>query len=157
MTWINLLAVVLVSGYAQWLVYRGWRFSRDLSHTTAAAQVLKIVLEQRNFYFIQGIGGLIALTLFLGIKALLLLFRLPEAMTFTTFVFGDFASRFLIVKLGCLGAGLFATSVACLYQCIKSKHYFDVLYALRDQLELGPDFRISRESTPAQVAQRHLA
>ena len=156
MIWINLFTVVLVSGYAQWLVYRSWRFFRDLARTNNAGEVLKIVLEQRSFYFTQGIGGLIALTLFLGVKALLLLFKFPEATTFTTFVFGDFTSRFMMVKLGCLGAGTLATSAACFYQCIKSKHYFDVLYALRNQLQLGPEFRVFREPTPGPVAQRHL-
>ncbi|MFZ0829011.1 MAG: hypothetical protein WAO02_16475 [Verrucomicrobiia bacterium] len=142
MIWLNLLAVVLVSGYVQWLLYRGWRFYRDLSRANAAEEVLKIVMEQRHFYFIQGIGGLIALTSFLGLKALLLIFKLPEPTAFTTFAFGDFASRFLIVKLGCLGTGLAVTSVACFYQCIKSNHYFEVLYALRDVLGLHPESNI---------------
>jgi hypothetical protein len=157
MIWINLIVVVLISGYAQWLFYRGWRFFRDLSRSNAADEVLKNVLDQRRFYFTQGISGLIALASFLGIKALLLLFKLPEPTAFTTFVFGDFASRFLIVKLGCLGIGLAVTSVACFYECIKGKHYFDVLYALRDQLELGPEFKISHEPPPAApVAQRQM-
>jgi hypothetical protein len=70
-------------------------------------------LEQHHFYFIQGIGSLIGLDLFLGIKALLLLFKLPEPTAFTTFAFGDFASRFLIVKLGCLGVVLMVISLVC--------------------------------------------
>ena len=156
MTWINLFTVVLVSGYVQWLVYRAWRFVRDLSRTNSADEVLKNVLEQRQFYFTQGIGGLIALTLFLGIKALLLLFKLPEASTFTTFVFGDFTSRFLIIKLGCVGVSLFSTSTVCFYQCLKGKHYYDVLYALRNQLQLGPEFRMFREPSTPPVAQRHM-
>ena len=149
MIWIKLVVVVLVSGYAQWLFYRGWRFYRDLSRTGGAEEVLKNVLDQRHFYFFQGIGSLIALALFLGVKTLLLLFKLAEPTAFTTFVFGDFTSRFLIVKLGCLGVGLTAIALACFYQCLKSKHYFDVLYALRDPLELGPEFKISRELPPA--------
>jgi hypothetical protein len=76
--------------------------------------------------------------LFLGIKALLLLFKLPEPTAFTAFTFGDFTSRFLIVKLGCLGVGLMVIFLGCLYQYMKSKHYLDVLYALRDPLGL-PD------------------
>jgi hypothetical protein len=142
MIWLNLIAVLAVSGYAQWLFYRGWRFYRDLSRTAAAEEVLKIVMEQRHFYFTQGIGSLIALATFLGIKALLLLFKLSEPTAFTTFALGDFASRFLIVKLGCFGVVLAAASVACFYQCIKSKHYFDVLYALRDVLGLHPESNI---------------
>ena len=156
MIWINLAVVVLVSGYAQWLFYRGWRFFRDLSRTGAAEEVLKNVLEQRHFYFIQGIGSLIALALFLGVKTLLLLFKLPEPTAFTSFVFGDFVNRFLIVKLGCLGVGLTAIAVACFYQCLKSKHYFDVLYALRDLLELGPEFKISREPPAAPVTEQRV-
>ena len=137
MIWINLTVVVLVLGYAQWLFYRGWRFLRDLSHTDAAEEVLKKVLEQYHFYFIQSIGSLIGLALFLGVKSLLLLFKLPEPTAFTTFAFGDFASRFLIVKLGCLGFVLMVISLVCLYQHVKSKHYLDVLYALRNPLGLG--------------------
>ena len=142
MIWLNLFAVLMVSGYAQWLFYRGWRFYRDLSRTAAAEEVLKIVMEQRGFYFRQSLGGVIGLAVFLAIKALLLLFKLSEPTAFTTFAFGDFASRFLMVKLGCVGTGLAVTSVACFYQCVKSKHYFDVLYALRDVLGLHPESKI---------------
>jgi len=156
MIWLNLCAVVLISAYAQWLFYRGWRFFRDLSRSSAAEEVLKNVLEQRRFYFIQGIGSLIALALFLGLKALLLLFNLPEPEAFTTFALGDFASRFLLVKLGCLGVGLTVIAVGCFYQCLKSKHYFDVLYALRNPLELGPEFKITAEPPAAPLAQRHV-
>jgi len=157
MIWLNLLAVVLVSGYAQWLCYRGWRFYRDLSRTSAAEEVLKIVMEQRHFYFTQGVGGLIALTAFLGIKCLLLLFKLSEPTAFTTFAVGDFASRFLVVKLGCLGIGLAVASAACFYQWIKSKHYFDVLYALRDVLGLHPESRIpSAPPLAPSLAQRQV-
>src|SRR4029077_6158947 len=124
MLWINLIVEVLISGYAQRLLYRGWRFFRDLSRSNAAEEVLKNVLDQRRFYLFQGIGGLSVLALFLGVKSLLWLFKLSEPTAFTTFVFGDFASRFIIVKLGCLGVGLAVTSLACLYQCLKSKHYF---------------------------------
>jgi hypothetical protein len=137
MIWINLTVVILVFGYAQWLFYQGRRFFRELSRTDAADEVLKKILEQYHFYFIQSIGSLIGLALFLGIKALLLLFKLPEPTAFTTFAFGDFASRFLIVKLGCLGFVLMVISLVCLYQHVKSKHYLDVLYALRDPLGLG--------------------
>ena len=137
MIWINLTVVVLVLGYAQWLFYRGRRFIHELSHTAAAGEVLKNVQEQHRFYFIHGIGSLIGLALFLGVKSLLLLFKLPEPTALTTFAFGDFASRFLIVKLGCLGFVLMVISLVCLYQHVKSKHYLDVLYALRDPLGLG--------------------
>jgi hypothetical protein len=137
MIWINLIVVILVLGYAQWLFYRGRRFIHDLSHAVAAGEVLKNVQEQHRFYFIQGGGSLTGLALFLGVKFLLLLFKLPEPTAFTTFTFGDFASRFLIVKLGCLGVVPMAIVLGCLYQYLKSKHYLDVLYALRDPLGLG--------------------
>jgi len=156
MIWLNLLIVVVLSGYAQWLVYRGWCFLRDLSQATAAEQILKTVLNQRHFYFLQAIGGLIALTLFLGVKSLLLLFTLPEPTAFTAFVFGNFAGRFLIVKLGCLGIGLLAIFLACFYQFIKSKHYFDVLYALRGPLQLGTEFKIARGHPAAPVPQHQM-
>jgi hypothetical protein len=157
MIWLNLFAVVMICGYSKWLFYRGWRFYRDLSRTNAAEEVLKIVMEQRHFYFIQGIGGLIALASFLGIKSLLLLFKLSEPTAFTTFALGDFAGRFLIVKLGCLGVGLAASSVACFYQCIKSKHYFEVLYALRDVLGLHPETNIASAPPLApSLAQRQV-
>ena len=137
MIWINLIAVILVLGYAQWLFYRGRRFIHELSHAAAAGEVLKNVQEQHRFYFIHGIGSLIGLALFLGVKSLLLLFKLPEPTAFTAFAFGDFASRFLIVKLGCLGVVLMVIFLGCLYQYMKSKHYLDVIYALRDPLGLG--------------------
>lgn len=157
MIWLNLLAVVLISGYVQWLVFRSWRFYRDLSRTAAAEEVLKIVMEQRHFYFVQAVGGVIALAAFLALKALLLLFKLSEPSAFTTFAFGDFAGRFLIVKLGCLGAGLAATSIACLYLCIKSQHYFDVLYALRDVLGLHPESKIpSAPPLAPALTERHV-
>ena len=157
MIWINLFMVVLITGYAQWLFYRGWRFFRDLSHTGAAEEVLKIVMEQRHFYFNQGIAGLIALTFFLGVKALLLVFTHPETAAITTFVFGDLGRRFLIVKLGFLGSGLLVTSGACFYQFIKSKHYFEVLYALRGALGLEPGRKISSAPPLASVARQHVA
>jgi uncharacterized membrane protein len=138
MIWVNLTVVILVLGYAQWLFYRGRRFIQDLSHTGAAGEVLKNVQEQHRFYFLHGLGSLIGVALFLGIKALLLLFKLPETTAFTAFAFGDFAGRFLIVKLGCLGVVLMVIFLGCLYQYLKSKHYLDVLYALRDPLGL-PD------------------
>ena len=137
MIWINLAAVILVLGYAQWLFFRGRRFIHDLSHAVAAGEVLQNVQEQHRFYFIHGIGSLIGLVLFLGIKALLLIFKLPEPTAFTIFAFGDFTSRFLMVKLGCLGVGPMAIVLGCLYQYLKSKHYLDVIYALRDPLGLG--------------------
>ncbi len=157
MIWLNLLTAVLISGYAQWLFYRGWRYFRELSRATNAEDVLQNVMEQRRFYLIQGIGSLSALVLFLGLKALLLLFKLPEATAFTTFVFGDFASRFLVVKLGCLGVMLTAASVTCFYQFIKSQHYFDVLYALRDVLGLAPEQKIPKAPPlPAEIAARQV-
>lgn len=155
MIWLNLVTAVLISGYAQWLFYRGWRHFRELARATNAEDILQNVMEQRRFYLTQGIGSLCALVLFLGIKALLLLFKLPEATAFTTFVFGDFSNRFLIVKLGCLGVMLTAASLTCFYQFIKSQHYFDVLYALRDVLGLAPDRKIpSAPPLPPAIAQR---
>ena len=136
MIWINLAAIILVLGYAQWLFFRGRRFIHDLSHAVAAGEVLQNVQEQHRFYFIHGIGSLIGLVLFLGIKALLLIFKLPEPTAFTIFAFGDFTSRFLIVKSGCLGVMLMVIFLGCLYQYVKNKHYLDVLYALRNQLGL---------------------
>jgi hypothetical protein len=152
MIWINLITAVLISGYLQWLCFRGWRYHRDLAHAGNAKEVLQNVLAQRRFYLIQGIGSLGALVLFLGGKTLLLLFAPAEPSAFTTFVFGDFASRFLIVKLGCLGAALAAAAAACGYQCLRSRHYLDVLYALRDALGLAPARKIPNApplSTPA--------
>jgi len=105
---------------------------------------LKNVMEQRRFYARQGIGSLIALAGFLVIKGVLRLFTLPEPSAFTTFAFGDFSRRFLPVKLGCLGVGLVAIVIGCAYQWLKSKHYFDVLYALRNPLGLEPEAKIRR-------------
>jgi hypothetical protein len=157
MIWLNLFAAILISGYAQWLCYRSWRYFRELSHTANAGEVLKNVQEQHRFYLIQGVGSLGALVLFLGVKALLLLFQLPAATAFTTFVFGDFTNRFLIVKLGCLGIVLAAASVACFYLFIKSQHYIDVLYALRSTLGLAPERKIpSAPPLPPSVAARQV-
>jgi hypothetical protein len=157
MIWINLFTAVLISGYAQWLFFRGWRYHRDLSHANNAEEVLHNVLAQRRFYLVHGIGSLSALVLFLGVKALLLLFKLAEPTAFTTFIFGDFVNPFLIVKLGCLGTVLVAASVVCLYQYIKSKHYFDVLYALRDVLGLAPEHKIpNAPPLPAAAAARQV-
>ena len=74
MSWINLFAVILVLGYALWITCRGWRLFRNLLHATTVSDVLKNILEQHRFYFVQGVGSFIALVLFLGIKALVLLF-----------------------------------------------------------------------------------
>ncbi|HTY87952.1 MAG TPA: hypothetical protein VMB80_10845 [Candidatus Acidoferrum sp.] len=157
MIWLNLFAAVLISGYAQWLFYRGWRYFRDLSGAANAEQVLKNVMEQRRFYLIQGVTSLAALVLVLGIKALLLFFNLPEASAFTVFVFGDFASRFLIVKLGCVGVVLVLAAVICFYQFIKSQHYLDVLYALRDVLGLAPEHKIAKPPPlPAEITARQV-
>jgi hypothetical protein len=93
-------------------------------------------LEQHHFYFIQGAGSFIALILFLGIKALVLLFKPSEATVFNTVVFGSYANRFLPGKLGCLGVALMVISLMCFYQHVKSKHYLHVLYAFRNQLGL---------------------
>jgi hypothetical protein len=157
MIWINLFTAVLISGYAQWLFFRGWRYHRDLSRANNAEEVLQNVLAQRQFYLIHGIGSLGALVLFLAVKALLLLFKLAEPTAFTTFIFGDFANQFLVVKLGCLGTVLAVAAGACLYQYIKSKHYFDVLYALRDVLGLAPEHKIpSAPSLPHSAAARQV-
>src|SRR5664280_3150604 len=92
MTWINLSAVILVLGYALWITYRGWRLFRNLLHATTISDVLKNILEQHHFYFIQGAGSFVALILFLGIKALFLLFKPSEATVFNPVVFGSFAN-----------------------------------------------------------------
>jgi len=157
MSWLDLFAAVLISGYAQWLFYRGWRYFRELSRATNAEDVLQNVMEQRRFYLIQGISSLSGLVLFLGIKALLLLLKLPDATAFTAFVFGDFASRFLIVKLGCLGVVLLVAAVACFYQFIKSQHYIDVLYALREVLGLAPEHKIAKPPPlPEEITARQV-
>jgi len=144
MIWLNLITAILISAYVQWLFYRGWRYHRDLGRAADAEEVLQHVREQRQFYLVQGVSSLGALVLFLGVKVLLLLFKLAEPTAFTAFVIGDFTSRFLIVKLGCLGTLLAAASVACFYQFIKSQHYFEVLYALRDSLGLAPARKIPK-------------
>ena len=136
MTWISLFAVILVLGYTLWITYRGWQLFRNLLHASTISDVLKSILEQHHFYFIQGVGSLIALILFLGIKALVLLFTPSEATVFNTVVFGSFANRFLPGKLGCLGVTLMVISLVCFYQHVKSKHYLHVLYAFRNQLGL---------------------
>jgi hypothetical protein len=136
MTWINLFAVILVLGYALWVTYRGWRLFRNLLQATTISDVLKSILDQHHFYFIQGVGSCIALFLFLGIKALVLLFTSSQATILNPFVFGSFASRFLPGKLGCVGVTLLVISLVCLYQHVKSKHYLHVLYAFRSQLGL---------------------
>ena len=58
MTWINLFAVILVLGYTLWITYRGWRLFRNLLHASTISDVLKSILEQHHFYFIQGVGSL---------------------------------------------------------------------------------------------------
>jgi hypothetical protein len=136
MSWINLLAVVVVLGYTGWVVYRGWRLFQNLLNATTISDVLKIILEQHRFYFIQGAGSAIALVAFLGLRALTLLFTSSEAAVFNPFIFGSFGSRFLLGKLGCLGVVLVVISLVCFYQYIKSKHYLHVLYAFRNQLGL---------------------
>jgi hypothetical protein len=158
MIWVNLFTAILISGYAQWLFFRGWRYSRDLSRAANAEEVLANVMEQRRFFLIQGVGSLGALVLFLGVKALLLLFRTPEPSAFTTFVFGDFPNPYLIGKLGYLGLVLAAASVSCFYLWLKSKHYLDVLYALRDTLGLAPTRKIpSAPPLPPSVVPRQVA
>jgi hypothetical protein len=158
MIWLNLFTAILISGYAQWLFYRGWRYSRDLSRAAGAEDVLANVMEQRRFFLAQGVGSLAALVLFLGVKALLLLFRTPEPSAFTTFVFGDFPNPYLIGKLGCLGILLAAAAVSCFYLWLKSKHYIDVLYALRDALGLAPTRKIpSAPPLPTAAAPRQVA
>jgi len=136
MRWINLFAVILVLGYTLWVTYRGWRLFRNLLHATTISGVLKNILEQHRFYFIQGVGSFIALIVFLGIKALVLLFTPSEATVFNPVIFGSFANRFLPGKLGCLGVALMVISLVCFYQHVKSKHYLHVLYAFRNQLGL---------------------
>jgi hypothetical protein len=157
MIWLNLFTAILISGYAQWLFYRGWRYTRDLSRAANAEEVLENVMEQRRFFLIQGTGSLVALVLFLGVKSLLLLFQTPEPSAFTTFVFGDFPHPYLIGKLGCLGVVLVAASISCFYLWLKSKHYIDVLYALREALGLAPTRNIpSAPALPHSVAPRQV-
>jgi hypothetical protein len=136
MIWLSLSAVVLALGYALWIVYRGRRFFRNLLQASSPSDVLKGVLEQHHFYFTQGMGSLIALLVFLGIKTVALLFRSSEATVLNTVVFGSFTNRFLPGKLGCLGVVLLVISLGCFYQHLKSKHYLHVLYAFRNQLGL---------------------
>jgi hypothetical protein len=136
MTWINLCAVIAVLGYPLWIVYRGRRLFNNLLHAGAPSDVLKGVLEQHHFYFTHGVTSLIALILFLGIKALALLFKSSEPTVLGAIIFGSFNSRFLPGKLGCLGVILLVISLVCFYQHIKNKHYLHVLYAFRNQLNL---------------------
>lgn len=142
MIWFTLSLLLLVLGHVLWLVWRGGRLAGSLLQATSAAEVLKTILAQRRFYFIQCLGSLIALFLLLGVKAGMLFFQHTEPALVTTIIFGSFTSRFLIGKLGCLGVVLLVVSLTCLYHYIKSRHYFDVLYALRDQLGLGPEPKI---------------
>jgi hypothetical protein len=106
-------------------------------HASTIGDVLKSILEQHHFYFIQGVGSFVALILFLGIKALILLIKPSEATVFNPVVFGSFANRFLPGKLGCVGVALMVISLVCFYQYVKSKHYLHVLYAFRNQLGLA--------------------
>jgi hypothetical protein len=136
MMWFSLFAVIVVLGYTLWITYHGWRLFRDLLHASTISDVLKSILEQHHFYLIQGVISLIALTVFLGIKALALLFKSSDTTVFNTVIFGSFTNRFLPGKLGCLGIVLLVISLVCFYQHIKSKHYLHVLYAFRNQLGL---------------------
>ena len=136
MTWINLSAIALLLGYAGWMVCQAWKLFANLLRASTADEVLRNILERRRFYLAQGMGSLIALALFLGIKALLLLFKLPAVNVFSVIVFGDFTNRFLPGKVGCLGIILMAMCLTCFYQYLKSRHYLEVLYALRDKLGL---------------------
>jgi hypothetical protein len=137
MIWINLFAVIMVLGYTLWITYRGWQLFRNLLHASTIGDVLKNIMEQHHFYFIQGVGSFIALILFLGLKGLVLLFTPSEATVFNPVVFGSYANGFLPGKLGCLGITLTVICLVCLYQHIKSKHYLHVLYAFRNQLGLA--------------------
>ena len=136
MTWINLFAIALVLGYAVWMVCQAWQLFANLLRASTADEVLRNILARRRFYFAQGMGSLIALTLFLGIKALLLLFKCSTVNVFSLIVFGDFTNRLLPGKVGCLGILLMAMCLVCFYQYLKSRHYLEVLYALRDKLGL---------------------
>jgi hypothetical protein len=136
MSWISFIAVVLILGYAGWVFYRGLRLFRNLLNATTISDVLRIILEQHHFYFLQAAGSAIALMVFLGLRALTLLFASSEAAVFNPFIFGSFATQFLLGKLGCLGVLLMVISLVSFYQYIKSKHYLHVLYAFRNQLGL---------------------
>jgi hypothetical protein len=136
MSWISLFAVVLVLGYASGVAYRGWRLFRNLLNATTISDVLKFILEQHRFYFIQTVGSACALMVFLGLRALTLLFTASEAAAFNPLLFGSFSSQFLPGKLGVLGLVLMGISLVCFYQHVKSRHYLHVLYAFRNQLGL---------------------
>ena len=157
MIWTKLSIVVLALGYVLWVVWRGRRLFRGLTRADTAGDVLKNVMEQRRFYFIQGMSSTIVLSVFLGVKALVLFFKPSPATIFGTIVFGDFANRFLLGKLGLLGLVLLAIPLVCFYQHIKSKHYLDVLYTFRSQLELGdPDKSSTPEPAAAALAERPI-
>jgi len=136
MTWINLSAIALVLGYAVWMVCQTWKLFASLLRANTADEVLRNILVRRRFYLAQGLGCLVALTALLGVKALFLLFKLSVSNVFSLIVFGDLRIGFLIGKLGCLGVVLTGICLACFYQYLKSRHYLEVLYALRDKLGL---------------------
>ena len=156
MIWIKLSTILLALGYVLWVVWRGRRLFQGLMRADTAGDVLKNVMEQRHFYFIHGMSSTIVLTAFLGVKALILFFKHSETTIFSTLVFGDFGNRFLLGKLGVLGLVLLAIPLVCFYQQIKSKHYLDVLYTFRSQLELGDPAKTSNEPVAAAVAERPI-
>jgi len=156
MIWTKLSIVLLVLGYVLWVGWRGRRLFRGLMRADTAGDVLKNVMEQRHFYFIHGLSSTIVLLAYLGIKALLLLFKHSGAMVLSTLIFGDLENRFLLGKLGCLGLILLAIPLVCLYQYLKSKHYLDVLYTFRSQLELGDPDKTSHEPAAAAMVGRPI-
>lgn len=136
MNWLDLFAIIPVLGHTLWLAGRGWRLFKSLLNANTISDVLKSILEQHHFYFVQGVGSFAALVLFLGVKSLFLLIAPAEETILNPVVFGSFASRFLPGKLGCVGMVLLVISIVCFYQHIKCKHYLHVLYAFRNQLGL---------------------
>jgi len=136
MTWIILAVIALVAGYAVWMVCQAWKLFANLLRANTADEVLRNILERRRFYFSQGLRSLIALVVFLAIKALLLLFKHSTENIFSVIVFGDFTNGLLPGKIGCLGVVLTGICLVCFYQYLKSRHYLEVLYALRNQLGL---------------------
>jgi hypothetical protein len=134
--WINLCVLALVSGYALWTAYGGWRLFLGLIRAHTADDVLKNIQERRQFYFSKGMSNLVGLAFFLGIKATLIISKQFENTTFSTLVFGGLPDWNPLNTFGSLGIVLIAASLVCFYHHIKSKHYLEVLYTFREQLGL---------------------
>jgi hypothetical protein len=135
--WANLTVVMLVSTYVLWTAYGGWRLFVGLIRAHSADDVLKNVQERRQFYFSKGMGNLVGLAFFLGIKATLIISKQFKESTFSTLVFGGYPDWNPFNTFGCLGIVLIVTALICFYHHVKSKHYLDVLYTFREQLGLA--------------------